>query len=76
MYFRRRRSLVICLLTVLCALTIACNPGAEDEEGADGSQPAQQVNPETLEGELTVWGFGTEDVIGANRIEQFEEAYP
>ncbi|MBA3629033.1 MAG: extracellular solute-binding protein [Actinobacteria bacterium] len=76
MYFRRRRSLVICLLTVLCALTIACNPGAEDEDGADGSQPAQQVNPETLEGELTVWGFGTEDVIGANRIEQFEEAYP
>lgn len=76
MYFRGRRPLAIGLLAILCALTIACNPVAEDEDGTDGSQPAQEVDPKTLEGELTVWGFGIEDAIGSSRIEQFEKAYP
>ncbi|MBA2272365.1 MAG: extracellular solute-binding protein [Actinobacteria bacterium] len=75
MFFGKRR-LAIAFLTALCVLTIACNPAAQDDEPTGGREPAQQVNPETLEGELTVWGFGTDDVIGASRIEQFERAYP
>ena len=75
MIFRKHWPRVAGLLAV-CVLAIACNPASQDDEGAGTAQPSDQVDPQKLEAELTVWGFGIEDAIGANRIEQFKKAYP
>jgi multiple sugar transport system substrate-binding protein len=55
----------------------ACNPGEEEEDdGGGGATPAESVDPQALRGTLEVWGFGTDDAIGAARVQAFERAYP
>ncbi|HEX2050529.1 MAG TPA: extracellular solute-binding protein [Actinomycetota bacterium] len=64
------------LLLVLACLLAACNPAGEEDADQGSGDAQESVDPATLEAELTVWGFGTEDVIASSRIEQFEKAYP
>ncbi|MDP8958005.1 MAG: extracellular solute-binding protein, partial [Actinomycetota bacterium] len=72
-------------LWVLLLAVAACNPAADDSRGAppqagdtaeDTVATGEWPAPEEFSGTLDVWGFGTDNPVGAIRMELFEETYP
>lgn len=65
-------------LLVLMLLAGACNPAADRDESVAGGADVEAwpESPEEFEGTIDVWGFGTDNAIGAVRMAAFEERYP